>query len=82
MKIGALLQTCRTRAGLSQEEMADKLHRSQSCISKIEKDKKTVDVQTFVEWLKITQAQEVAVAFLYGMDGISIIQNLMPLIGG
>lgn len=82
MNVGGLLQACRERAGLSQEEIAHKLHRSQSCISKLEKNKKTVDIQTFVEWIRITQAQEVAVAFLYGMDGISILQNLTQLLGG
>lgn len=82
MKFGAILQACRERAGLSQEEIAEKLHRSRSCISKFENDKKTLDAQTLIEWAKATQANEVVVAFLYGMDGLGMIQNVMSLLGG
>jgi transcriptional regulator with XRE-family HTH domain len=82
MKFGAILQACRERAGLTQEQMAEKLYRSPSCISKFENDKKTLDAQTLIEWGKITQANEVVVAFLYGMDGLGIIQNIATLLGG
>ncbi|GED13773.1 helix-turn-helix domain-containing protein [Aneurinibacillus migulanus] len=82
MKFGAILQACRERAGLSQEEIAEKLHRSRSCISKLENDKKALDAQTLIEWAKATQANEVVVAFLYGMDGLGMIQNIMSLLGG
>lgn len=82
MKIGAILQACRERAGLTQEEMAEKLHRSPSCISKMENDKKLPDLFTFVEWGKVTQANEVVIAFLYGMDGLGIMQNIATLFGG
>ncbi len=82
MKFGAILQACRERAGLTQEEIAEKLHRSRSCISKLENDRKTLDVPTLIQWAEATQAKEVVVAFLYGMDGISMIQNVMSLLGG
>ncbi|MED3549992.1 helix-turn-helix transcriptional regulator [Cytobacillus praedii] len=82
MKFGSILQACRERAGLSQEELAEKLNRTQSCISKFEKDKRIPDMTTFMQWIQTTQTQEVAVAFLYGMDGINLLQQMMPLIGG
>ncbi|MED0670589.1 helix-turn-helix transcriptional regulator [Aneurinibacillus aneurinilyticus] len=82
MKFGAILQACRERAGLSQEQLAEKLHRSRSCISKIENDKRLLDAETLIEWGKITQANEVVIAFLYGMDGLGIVQNLTTLLGG
>lgn len=81
-RVGGLLKACRERAGMNQEELADKLYMSQSTISKYETDRKKIDIPTFVEWLKVTQAQELGIAFLFGMDGISIIQNLLPFIGG
>ncbi len=76
------MQACRERAGLSQEQMAERLHRTQSCISKIEKDKKVPDMSTFLLWVEATGAKDVAVAFLCGMDGISIMQNVMQFVGG
>lgn len=82
MKFGAVLQACRERAGLSQEDMADKLNRSQSCISKFEKDRKTPDISTFIQWMNVTNAPEVAVAYIYGVEGITMIQSLLQLVGG
>lgn len=81
MKIGAIMQACRERAGLSQEELAEKLHRSRSCISKLENDKKTFDFQTVLAWVQTTGSQEVFVAFFCGMDGLSIMQNLLSVAG-
>ena len=82
MKFGAIMQACRERAGFSQEEMAVRLHRSQSCISKYEKDRKVPDMQTFLSWVETTGSKEVAVAFLCGMDGLGIMQNILTLVGG
>lgn len=82
MKIGAILQACRERAGLSQEELAFRMNRSQSCISKFENSVKIPDAITFMEWFKQTNTQEVAVAFLMGMDGLTILQTLLPMVGG
>ncbi|GED17210.1 MULTISPECIES: helix-turn-helix domain-containing protein [Aneurinibacillus] len=82
MRFGAILQACRERAGYTQEQMAELINRSRSCISKLENDRKTLDAQTLIEWAKATQANEVVVAFLYGMDGFGMIQNVMSLLGG
>lgn len=81
MKVGAILKACRERQGISQEDLADKLHINQSDISKIENDNKEPTISLFNAWLHNTQAQEVAIAFLFGMDGLSILQNLSQLIG-
>ena len=82
MKFGAVLKACRIRAGLSQEELADKLYVNQSDISKFESDRKEPTISIFHAWLTNTQSPEVMVAFLYGMDGLNMIQHLMPLLGG
>jgi len=82
LRFGGILKAARQRAGLSQEELAHRLNINQSDVSKFENDKKVPDVLTFIQWIQQTSAQEVMVAFLYGMDGMSMIQNLLPMIGG
>lgn len=82
MRFGAILKACRIRAGFSQEELADMLYINQSDISKYETDRKEPTMSMFHAWITNTQTPEVAVAFMYGMDGIAMIQQLMPLIGG
>jgi transcriptional regulator with XRE-family HTH domain len=82
MGVGAIMQKCREKAGLSQEKMAEMLNRSRSCISKIENNRKVMDVQTFFKWIQVTDAKDVAVSMVYGMDVSSIMQNLMTVVGG
>lgn len=82
MKLGAVLKACRERANLSQEEMAHRMNRTQPCISKFENNTKVPDAITFMDWFKQTNTQEVAVAFLMGMDGLAILQTLLPIVGG
>ena len=82
MKLGAIMKACRERAELSQEELAHRMNRTQACISKFENDHKIPDALTFAEWFRQTNAQEVAIAFMYGVDGITILQQLLPVITG
>ncbi|GBG09469.1 transcriptional regulator [Paenibacillus agaridevorans] len=82
MKYGAILKACRDRIGMSQEELALRLHRSRSAVSKLENDQQELDVKTLSQWAEITGAREVVVAFVCGMDGLTILQNLLPLMGG
>lgn len=82
MEYGNVLKAIRIKAGLSQEEIAGLLNRSRSCISKIESNKKVVDMTTFMKWVDVTKSQEIAVAMIYGMDGLSIVQQILPFIVG
>ncbi len=82
MEFGGVFRALRQRKRWSQEEMADKVYVSQSDISKFENDHMLPDIPTFIRIAQVTQAPEVVVAFLYGMDGITILQNLSQLIGG
>ena len=77
MRVGAILKACRTRAGLSQEELASKLYINQSDISKYENDTKEPTISTLHAWVTNTQSQEVMVAFLCGFDGIGILQKII-----
>ncbi|WP_020615788.1 helix-turn-helix domain-containing protein [Paenibacillus daejeonensis] len=82
LNLGAVLKACRVRAGYCQEKMAELMYKSQSDISKIERDQKEPGIKTMLHWAEVTNAKEVVVAYIFGMDGMSIIQNVLPLIGG
>lgn len=82
MEYGNILKAIRIKAGLSQEDLAALLNRSRSCISKFESNKKVVDMTTFMKWIDVTKSQEIAVAMLYGADGLAIIHQLLPFITG
>jgi len=77
LRVGAILKACRTRAGLSQEELAHRLYINQSDVSKYENDTKEPTISLFYAWMTNTQAHEVLVAFLCGMDGLGIMQKLI-----
>lgn len=81
VKLGTLMKACRERAKLSQEELAYQMNRTQACISKYENDHKVPDANTFAEWFRQTNSPEVAIAFLYGVDGLTILQQLLPIVG-
>lgn len=80
-KYGSIMQAMRERSGLSQEQLAERIHISRSCVSKLENDRKTPDVSTLVAWAQATGATEVVVAFICGMDGLSIMQSILGLVG-
>ena len=81
MDLGQVLRVCRKKAGLSQEKLAELLHMSRSCISKIETGAKEATAKVMIDWVKVTQTQEVLIAYLFGMDGISIIKNILQMTG-
>ncbi|GIN86784.1 hypothetical protein J6TS2_31700 [Heyndrickxia sporothermodurans] len=60
---------------MSQEEIAEKLHISRSNISKLENNKITLDVQTLVQWIEVTNAKEVMIAAFCGFRSSDNITN-------
>lgn len=78
---GAILRAARVRAKLSQEELAARLNYNQSDISKFETGCKEPPASVLLRWFQETNAIEVAVAYLCGMDGLSIMQNILSLFG-
>lgn len=80
VKYGAILKACRERAGLNQEELAFRLHVNQSDISKYETNVKEPTLSTVKAWVEQTQTQEVLIAFLCGVDGIGVMQNIMDMV--
>ncbi|MGG3800635.1 helix-turn-helix domain-containing protein [Metabacillus fastidiosus] len=82
MRFGSILKKTRLKAGYSQEQLAEMLHMSRSCISKLENDKKTLDGATMIRWFQNTQAHDVLVALIYQVDVATLVQNATTLIGG
>lgn len=80
-KYGALVKVLRARQGWSQEEFAEKLHMSRSALSRLENDEKTLDVPTLIQMIQVTNTPEIAVAVMLGMDGLQIMQQILPLLG-
>lgn len=82
MEYGTILKACRTRSGLSQEDLAEKLYVNQSDVSKFENGTKEPSISMFQAWINNTQSSEVMVAFLCGMDGLGIMQQLLAATSG
>ncbi|WP_138756457.1 helix-turn-helix domain-containing protein [Paenibacillus sinopodophylli] len=81
MTAGTILRHCREKAGISQVKLARLLNRTQSSISKLEKDQNPVDTDTFRDWTRITNQMEAGIAFLYGVDPASVIQTILQVSG-
>ncbi|MER1958836.1 MAG: helix-turn-helix transcriptional regulator [Solibacillus sp.] len=80
MQYGPILKALRIKAEMTQEELAQRLNRSRSCISKFESEKKVIDLPTFLQWIRETNSQEVAVAMFFGMDALNVVNTLLPMI--
>lgn len=76
---GGILRACRERAGLNQEELAFNLNVSQSDISKFENNVKEPTISLVQAWVNNTQTSEVLVAFLCGIDGLGMMQQVLEM---
>ena len=81
MNYGGIMRAMREKAGLSQEEIAHRLHINQSDVSKLENNYKVPCISLMSKWAQVTSSPEVVVAFLMGMDGLQIMQQLLPMLG-
>lgn len=83
MSFGAILRAVRQKAGLSQEEMAEKMYVSRSTISRLENDRLKLTVEDAIRWGHITQAPEAIAAMLCGLDISQVMYIISNLpIGG
>lgn len=73
MKLGSIMRACRERAGFSQEELAHRLNRDPSGISRLESGKQSPDMNTVMDWAKVTDTVEVFVAYMYGAEALNTI---------
>lgn len=82
MAFGQILRKVRLNAGLSQEELADKIYLSRSAVSRLENNRLKLTVEDAVRWGQATHASEIVAAMLCGIDVTTILQNITMLIGG
>jgi len=78
--LGLLLRKCREKAGLTQTQLAMRMHWSQSCISNAEKGRRIPDIFKLMDWARITNAQEALALFVAGADVSYIIQTVLDMV--
>lgn len=81
MQYGSILKACRERVGWNQEEMAHQLMINQSDVSKFENNVKEPPMSLFQKWAVATGSQDVLVAFIAGMEGVSILSTILTTVG-
>lgn len=79
MNIGAVLRKMRKGAGLSQEELAEKLHISRSNVSRLESNKLTLTFEDAVRWAQSTNAQDMLIALILNVD-VSTVSHFLSQI--
>lgn len=83
MTFGPILRQLRKMAGLTQDDMAEKLHMSRPNISKIERDQVELRLVDAIQWCQATNMPEVAAAMLTGIDPsivMQIVDNLQAFL--
>ena len=65
LDVGKIIKTCRTKAKMSQEDLADLLHTTQATVSRIEKNVVSCEVNTFMRIVQATNTQDLAIAMLF-----------------
>lgn len=81
--IGGLIKRIRKKAKLSQEAFADKMHTTQSTISRIEQNLVAVEAKFLAKAAAITNSQDVVVATLFSTDAaLQFLQTVPMFIGG
>ena len=80
MDYGQILKGFREAAGYTQQELADILNRSRSCISKFESNRKLMDIETFKNWAQVTNSEIQAAAVLFGTDIFANMTHVMSLV--
>lgn len=67
----------RKEAELTQEELGYELRLTQSNISKYESGRKVIDLETFMKWMQVTNAEVQAAMILFGTDVITTAADLV-----
>lgn len=82
--VGGLIKKCRKKAKLSQEAFADKMHTTQSTISRIEQNLIACEANFLARAAAITNSQELVVTTLFSVDAaIQLLQTVpMFIMGG
>ncbi|WP_289139877.1 helix-turn-helix domain-containing protein [uncultured Brevibacillus sp.] len=68
--LGPVMEACRKRAGFTQAKLAELLNCTPSTISEFEKNQRTLKVNFLRDWAKVTNSNDVVVAFIYGEQAV------------
>lgn len=75
-KLGGIVRLMRETAELSQEQLAEQLYMSTSAISKIEHNHQKLDVETMREIIRVTKCGELALVYLFGLEGVRMLDGM------
>lgn len=79
---GQNLRGCREQAGLTQQQLADKIFKSRTAISKIENNEQEITLGTFREWLEVTNCELQALTILFGKEFINQMTRSTNIVPG
>ena len=81
-----MLKVFRKKAKMTQEDVAYELDIPQSTISKMESGRHIIDIQTFMNWIRVTNTEIHAASMMFGTDvlnnAIQVMQAVPLFIGG
>lgn len=77
---GGHLRTFREQAGLTQQQLADKLFKSRTAISKMENDEQEITLGTFKDWVLATNSEIQAAIILFGTDIFANVSQMASLV--
>lgn len=75
-----LLKKFRKNASMTQEDLAFELNMSQAHVSKYESGRKIVDLETFMNWVRITNSEAQAAMVMFGTDVCAQAAQLITLV--
>ncbi|MEG0471303.1 MAG: helix-turn-helix transcriptional regulator [Solibacillus sp.] len=77
---GTNLRGFRERAGLTQQQLADKIFKSRTAISKIENDEQEITLSTFKDWALATNCEVQAMVVLFGTEIFAQASQVLSLV--
>lgn len=77
---GVHLKQFREQAKLTQQQLADKIFKSRTAISKIENDEQEITLGTFKDWVAATNSEIQAMIVLFGTDVFAQASQALALV--
>ncbi|MEK4425910.1 helix-turn-helix domain-containing protein [Solibacillus sp. FSL K6-1523] len=77
---GEHLRSFREQAGLTQQQLADRIFKSRTAISKMENDEQEIGITTFKEWAIITNCEIQAMTVLFGTEIFAQATQVLSLV--
>ncbi|MGN7479002.1 helix-turn-helix domain-containing protein [Solibacillus silvestris] len=77
---GVHLKQFREQAKLTQQQLADKIFKSRTAISKIENDEQEITLGTFKDWVIATNCEVQAAVVLFGTEIFAQASQVLSLV--